>query len=308
MNYDICIIGAKDTTIKLAEYLLEYVCKIDCIITIDETTVDTSSISGYSPITGFARNHGISVYAAPEYSLRDTASVRFFQENTFGIGICMGWQRLIPLEILNRFQSGIFGFHGSCGYLPYGRGRSPLNWSIINGDTRFILNLFQYDEHADSPNVYANQMFEITPFDRIRTLQYKNLLVAYQLATRLIEDYKNGSIRISHKENDFNLFYPKRTPADGRISFHAKTREIYNLIRGVGKPFPGAFMYLEDTGAKVIVWDAIPFDAILDFSQFRPGEVVEIFDHMPLVRTIDGSLLVREYESEQEIKKGCVFI
>ena len=58
----------------------------------------------------------------------------------------------------------------------YGRGRSPLNWSVINGDTRFILNLFQYDADPDSPNVFANEMFSINPHDTIRTLQYKNIL------------------------------------------------------------------------------------------------------------------------------------
>ena len=50
MNYNICLIGTKDTTIELAKYLIDNVCMIDCIITIDEQTVDTSNISGFSPI------------------------------------------------------------------------------------------------------------------------------------------------------------------------------------------------------------------------------------------------------------------
>ncbi len=306
MNYDICIIGAKDTTIKLMQYLTKNVCGVDCVITIDETTVDTAKISGYSSISKYAAQLGVTVYQAPSYSLKDEESKRFFQENTFGIGICMGWQRLIPLEVLKQFKSGIFGFHGSCGYLPYGRGRSPLNWSIINGDTRFIMNLFQYDEKADSPNVYQNRMFEITPFDTIRTLQYKNLLVSYELVTQLIEDYRNGTIRVKSDSKDFDTLYAKRTPQDGKISFFMKTREIYNLIRGVTKPFPGAFANLEGSGEKIVVWDAIPFDGIMDFSKFQPGEVIEIFDEMPLVRTIDGSLLIREYEGECTLVKGTI--
>ncbi len=305
MNYDICIIGAKDTTIKLMKYLTENVCGIDCVITIDESTVDTAQISGYSPISQYASAAGARVYQAPSYSLKDEESKLFFKENSFGIGICMGWQRLIPQEVLKRFKYGIFGFHGSCGYLPYGRGRSPLNWSIINGDTRFILNLFQYDEKADSPNVYQNRMFEITSFDTIRTLQYKNLLVSYELVTQLIEDYRNGTIRIKRDSKDFDTLYPKRTPQDGKISFFMKTREIYNLIRGVTNPFPGAFAYIGN-GEEVAVWEAVPFDAIIDFSKFQPGEIIEVFDGMPLVRTIDGSLLIRKYESECTLAKGMV--
>lgn len=303
MNYDICLIGVKDTTISLAEYIIKNVCRIDCIITIDNKKVNTENISGYQSIAAFASEHNIRLFEASDYSLRDTASKAFFSENTFGIGVCMGWQRLIPLEVLERFAAGVFGFHGSCGYLPYGRGRSPLNWSMVEGDTRFILNLFRYDEKADSPNVYQSRMFEINIHDTIRTLQYKNLIVSYDLVAMLIDDYKSGTIKINTKSNDFDSFYPKRRPKDGKISFIQKTREIYNLIRGVTAPFPGAFCFIKKSNEKVTIWHAVPFDMLLDFSAYQPGEVIEVFDGMPLIRTIDGSLLIRQYESTTLLDK-----
>ncbi|MBQ7217085.1 MAG: hypothetical protein IJP54_00430 [Synergistaceae bacterium] len=306
MHYDICVIGTKDTTIKLAEYLCENICRLDLIITIDPSAVNTANISGYSPVSDYARQKNISLFTARDYSLQDSESAEFFGSSTFGLGICMGWQRLIPKSVLESFSAGIFGFHGSCGYLPYGRGRSPLNWSVINGDTRFILNLFRYDEHADSPNVYKNRMFEVNPHDTIRTLQYKNILVSYELVSSLIKDYKAGTVRINTAAKDFSTLYPKRTPEDGRIDFHAKTREIYNLVRGVTKPFPGAFCFLRDGGHKVLVWDAVPFDSVMDFSGYEAGEVIEVFDGMPIVRTIDGSLLIRDYDCERKIVKNDV--
>lgn len=173
MRYELCVIGTKDTTIKLIEHLTSNAYKVDCIITVNENYIDKKRISGFKAVYDFGKKNGITVFATKDYSLEDDESVTFFDGNIFGIGICMGWQRLIPKYVLDRFEYGIFGFHGSCGYLPYGRGRSPLNWSIINGDTRFILNLFQYDEEADSPNVYRNVMFEINEYDTIRTLQYR---------------------------------------------------------------------------------------------------------------------------------------
>ena len=306
MNYNICLIGTKDTTMEWAKYLIDNVCMIDCIITIDEQTVDTSNISGFSPIDEFATKYNISIFKSKSYSLKDEESKQFFENNTFGIGICMGWQRLIPPEVLKIFRSGIFGFHGSCGYLPYGRGRSPLNWSIINGDTRFIMNLFKYDEYADSPNIYQNRMFEINPFDTIRTLQYKNLLVSFDLVKNLIYDYKNNNIKINKNSNDFDTVYNKRGPDDGKISFLLKTREIYNLIRGVTKPFPGAFAFLNNSEEKIIIWKATMFDSIIDLSGYKPGEVVEVFDNMPIIRTIDGSIIINDYESKKKLTKKDV--
>lgn len=306
MHYDICVIGTKDTTIKLAEYLSENICSPDLIITIDPSAVNTANISGYSPVSDYAREKNTALFMAADYSLQDEASAKFFGSSTFGLGVCMGWQRLIPKSVLDRFSAGIFGFHGSCGYLPYGRGRSPLNWSIINGDTRFILNLFKYDEHADSPNVYKNRMFEINPHDTIRSIQYKNILLSYELVSSLIKDYRAGAIRINTASKDFSTLYPKRKPEDGKIDFRCKTRDIYNLIRGVTAPFPGAFCCLRDGGYKVQVWNAVPFDSVMDFSGYEAGEVIEIFDGMPIVRTLDGSLLIRKYECEKSIVKGDI--
>ena len=235
--------------------------------------------------------------------MQDEKSHMFFEKNTFEIAVCMGWQRLIPEYVLNSFSIGIFGFHGSCGYLPYGRGRSPLNWSVINGDKRFILNLFKYDNGVDSPNVYQNKMFEISPHDDIRTLQYKNLLCSFEMIGNLLEDYEKGTISIKTDSKDFDSLYLKRTPQDGKINFHEKTRSIYNLVRGVTSPFPGAFCFKKGSQEKILIWKVIPFDGIMDFSKYRVGEVIEVFDGKPIVRTVDGSILIENYEAELEIRK-----
>lgn len=79
MNYDICLIGVKDTTIRLAEYIMKNVCKIDCIISIDSRRVNTENISGYQSISSFANENTIKLFEAPDYSLKDIESKRFFQ-------------------------------------------------------------------------------------------------------------------------------------------------------------------------------------------------------------------------------------
>lgn len=304
MNYRISIFGAKDTTYEIIEYIENNLGKIDLIVTIDETVLESSNVAGFKSLRSLAEKYGITIFETKDYTMQDEMCRNFFEENTFELGISMGWQRLIPEYILDRYKYGIFGFHGSCGYLPYGRGRSPLNWSVINGDSRFIMNLFQYDKNADSPNVYDNVMFEINSFDTIRTIQYKNLLCAKDLISRLIKSYKNNTIVINRETHDFDFWYGKRGPKDGKIEFTKKTREIYNLIRGVTKPFPGAFAYCGEK--KVIIWDAVPFDQLLNFSNYCPGQVVDVFDGKPIIRTVDGSLLVREYESVMVLKERDV--
>lgn len=305
MKYQVVVFGVKDTTGSIVEFIQNNICKVDLVVTISQAVLQKNQVSGYKGLSFLTEKYGIPVREVDSYALKDEATLAFFAENEFDIGISMGWQRLVPAEVLDRFQYGVFGFHGNCAYLPYGRGRSPLNWSIINGDTRFILNLFRYDEKADSPNIFANEMCAITPHDTVRSMQYKNIICSQNLIKKLLTAYRAGNITIHQESKDFDSWYEKRTAADGKIDFCGKTRDIYNLIRGVTAPFPGAFAYVGQE--KVIVWDAVPFDEMLDFSAYRPGEVIAVFDGNPIVRTVDGSLLIRKYEAAVEIRQGDLF-
>lgn len=300
MKYKVVVFGVKDTSENIVSFIQENICPVDLVITISQEVTKKNQVAGYRGLSILTDKYGIPVHEADSYFLTDDKTVRLMENNEFDIGISMGWQRLIPPSVLDKFKYGIYGFHGNCGYLPFGRGRSPLNWSIILGDTRFNLNLFRYDEKADSPNVFATEMFSITPHDDIRTAQYKNMICSKKLIRKLLADYQRGTITIKSESKDFDSWYEKRTAADGKIDFRTRTREIYNLIRGVAAPFPGAFAYVR--GLKLTVWEAHPFDEMMDFSDYAPGQVIDIFDGKLIVRTVDGSLLIDRYECEEEVK------
>lgn len=304
MKYRVVVFGVKDTSENIVSFIQEQICPVDLLITISPEVTKKNQVSGYKGLSVLTKRYGIPVHEADSYFLTDEKTQKFIRENEFDIGISMGWQRLIPPSVLDAFKYGIYGFHGNCGYLPFGRGRSPLNWSIILGDTRFNLNMFRYDEKADSPNVFATEMFSITPHDDIRTAQYKNMICSKNLIKKLLRAYKEDHIVIRTESKDYDSWYQKRTAADGKIDFHARTREIYNLIRGVAAPFPGAYAMIGEE--KVTVWEAHPFDEMIDFSAYAPGEVIDVFDQKPVVRTVDGSLLIDRYECARRIAVGDV--
>lgn len=304
MKYKVVVFGVKDTSENIVSFIQKEICPVDLIITISPEVTKRNQVSGYKGLSVLTEKYGIPVHEADSYFLTDEKTQKLMRENQFDIGISMGWQRLIPKSVLDCFQYGVYGFHGNSGYLPFGRGRSPLNWSVILGDTRFNLNLFRYDEKADSPNVFATEMFSITPHDDIRTVQYKNMICSKRLIRRLLAAYKSGHIEIRTDSKDFDSWYEKRTAADGKIDFHSRTRDIYNLIRGVAAPFPGAFAFCKDE--EVRIWAAHPFDEMIDFSAYAPGEVIDVFDGRPVVRTVDGSLLIDRYESSLVLGTGDI--
>ena len=196
MKYRVVVFGVKDTSENIVSFIQEQICPVDLVITISPEVTKKNQVSGYKGLSVLTKRYGIPVHEADSYFLTDEKTQKFIRENEFDIGISMGWQRLIPPSVLDAFKYGIYGFHGNCGYLPFGRGRSPLNWSIILGDTRFNLNMFRYDEKADSPNVFATEMFSITPHDDIRTAQYKNMICSKNLIKKLLRAYKEDHIEI----------------------------------------------------------------------------------------------------------------
>ncbi|MBR6390608.1 MAG: hypothetical protein IKS16_04610 [Lachnospiraceae bacterium] len=304
MHYKVVVFGVKDTSENIIEFIQNEICPVDLVMTISPEVTKKNEVSGYKGLSFLTDKYGIPVHEADSYGLTDEKTTAFMEANTFDIGISMGWQRLVPASVLDRFKFGVYGFHGNAGYLPFGRGRSPLNWSIILGDTRFNLNLFRYDEKADSPNIFATETFQIGPCDDIRTAQYKNMIVSKRLIRRLLAAYEAGEVSIRTESKDYDSWYTKRTAADGLVDFRGRTRDIYNLIRGVAAPFPGAYAYISDR--RITIWSAQPFDEMIDFSGYAPGEVADIFDGRLVVRTVDGSLLINRYDYDGEIHIGDI--
>ena len=99
-------------------------------------------------------------------------------------------------------------------------------------------------------------MFQLNEHEDIRTAQYMTMMCSKNLIKKLLTTYlETGTVKIRTDSKDFDSWYNKRTAKDGKIDFTDRTRNIYNLIRGVAAPFPGAFCYAdtEDDAHKVTV-------------------------------------------------------
>ena len=302
MKYKVVVFGTKQSTVSLID---EFKDDIDLVVTINDN--NSYSISGKGDVIDCAKYNNIECYSTDDYSLKSCEE--FFENNEFEIGISYGWQRLIPNSILGKFKHGVYGTHASPLGLPYGKGRSPLNWSIIRGFKQVYFNLFKYEVKADSGMIYSTTKFEINDWDTIESIKIKDLMVTKNQVGSLIVDYKNGSIKLfPQKDNIEETFFPKRSPKDGKIDLTSSVRDIHNLIRGVTKPFPGAFLMCDDV--KITIWDAVPFDNQLDFSQYEVGEIIEFVEGTWrfILKLVDGTLLVNDFECEDRstLKTGVI--
>ena len=296
LQKNVAVVGCKHTTQDLIEGLARYGYPIDHCITISPEQGHEAQVAGYHELRPYLEKQDIPYTLVEKYNLRSKSDQEHLLNLQFDLLLVMGWQRLIPDWWLESLSIGAFGMHGSNKPLPRGRGRSPMNWSLIQGKTIFFTHLFQYLPGVDDGPIAGVQIFDITPHDTCLTLHMKNLIAMTQLCARLIPSLLDGTIKLKPQPTEGVSFYPKRSAEDGLIYWNDSTADIYNLIRAVTRPFPGAFTLLDDDpNQNYNIWHAIPFDTHLLWPDARSGEIVEVFyDGQYVVKTGDSSLLVIE--------------
>ena len=292
------VAGCKHTTLEFIDGMARLGHGIDQCITISPELGDSQAVAGYMDLRQPLQERGVPVHTTGTYSLREDKDAEELRPLELDLLFVIGWQRLIPDWYLETLSIGAFGMHGSSRPLPWGRGRSPMNWSLIQGENRFMTHLFRYRPGIDDGDIVGVQCFDITPHDTCLTLHYKNTLSMIRLAADLLPSLLDGTAEFHEQDEEGATYYPKRTAEDGLLDWTASTIEIHNLIRAVTKPFPGAFTFLDDDeAARQLIWRAVPFDTHLTWEQAEPGTIVEQFATGDfIVRTGEGSLLVLDWE------------
>jgi methionyl-tRNA formyltransferase len=255
---------------------------------------EAEHISGYDDLGQVAARYDIPVYRPASYTLRAAEDREFFECEQFDLLVQGGWQRLFPQQVLETLRIGAIGAHGSSDFLPKGRGRSPLNWSIIEGRQRFILHLFLIKPGIDDGDIFDYDIFDITPFDSISTLNMKYAIVAARMLERSTPRLLDGTLKATPQQGTPS-YYTKRSPDDGLIDWEElDVWQIHNWVRSLTRPYPGAFALLQ--GTMTTIWKATVFDTRIIYENASYGEVVEVFDHSLVVNCRGGLLLVEDWE------------
>ena len=294
LNKKIVLVGCLEEGWDLFQSLSKNGVNFDHIVTVHPSDKEKHAISGYKDFSDIAEKYNIPIYHVRSYSLKDQADIDFFREHKFDLLIQGGWQRLFPEAVLDTLSIGAIGVHGSSDFLPKGRGRSPMNWSLIEDKKRFIMHLFLIKPGIDDGDVFDYEFFDINEFDTIKTLYYKKTILTKRMILRNIPKLLSGDIKTTPQEG-IPSYYPKRTPDDGLIDWEEMdVRYIYNFVRAQTKPYPGAFGTID--GKKYKIWGSKVFDTRISYPDHKYGACVEKFENDMVINCRGGLLLVDDYE------------
>jgi UDP-4-amino-4-deoxy-L-arabinose formyltransferase/UDP-glucuronic acid dehydrogenase (UDP-4-keto-hexauronic acid decarboxylating) len=202
------------------------------------------------------------------------------------------YRRLLGPELLAVPRVAALNLHGSL--LPAYRGRAPLNWVLVNGETRTGVTLHHMTLAADAGDIVAQRPISIDPDDTAFTLYERMVKVGVEL---LLETYPavlaNTAARVV-QDHARATTVPRRRPEDGRIEWTWPAARIFSMIRAVADPYPGAFV--GDGPARLRLWSASMLEGSAGGA--APGTIVRIVPSRGIaVATGQGLLLITRLQS-----------
>ncbi len=200
-------------------------------------------------------------------------------------------RNMIRDDILTIPRLGAFNMHGSL--LPKYRGRVPINWAIINGEQKTGVTLHHMVKRADAGDIVDQEAVPIGPDETAREVFERVVTAARSVLERQIEAIKAGTAPRRAQDETQATYFGGRKPEDGRIDWSQNAVQIFNLIRAVTQPYPGAFTVVK--GKKLFIWWAKPLPGVGG----TPGQVIAV-DPLVVAAGSGGLEIVNaEWEDEE---------
>lgn len=177
------------------------------------------------------------------------------------------YRSMIPAEVLAMAPHGAFNMHGSL--LPKYRGRVPVNWAVLHGETETGATLHAMEAKPDAGYIVDQTAVPILPDDTAGQVFEKVTVAAEQTLWRALPAMKAGQTPKRPNRLADGSYFSGRKPEDGRIDFGQPAAAVYNLIRAVAPPYPGAFTDI--AGRRFIVAQARRLEGGTVPAGLRPG-------------------------------------
>ncbi|MDO4234152.1 bifunctional UDP-4-amino-4-deoxy-L-arabinose formyltransferase/UDP-glucuronic acid oxidase ArnA [Pseudomonas sp.] len=179
------------------------------------------------------------------------------------------YRNLLSEPLLATARHGAFNLHGSL--LPKYRGRAPANWVLVNGETETGVTLHRMVKRADAGAILAQQKVSIERSDTGLSLHAKLRDAASNLLRDALPQLALGKLSETAQDESQATCFGRRTAADGKIDWKNPAEQLFNLVRAVTQPYPGAFCAVGEH--KLIVWQA---EVVKGNEGLAPGRVISV--------------------------------
>jgi len=247
----------------------------------------------FDSVAELAASHNIPVYA-PE-DINHPLWVRKINDLAPEIIFSFYYRNLVQSPILDIPQNGCLNLHGSL--LPQYRGRAPINWVLVNGETRTGVTLHYMTTRPDDGDIVSQTPIEIAEDDTAVSLHKKAAAAAGKMLDEVLPALRAGEAPRVPQDHANASYYGGRTPADGEIDWAMPAFKIRDLVRAVTRPFPGAFSHMGDR--KCFFWAV---SEVSGGEDAKPGAVLSV--DPPVIACKTGALRIEAGQQEDDVFMG----
>ena len=191
----------------------------------------------FGSVAELARSKGIATVISEELDPRELEDRLAHLSPDFIFSFY--YRRMLPPALLATARRGAFNLHGSL--LPKYRGRAPVNWAVLKGETETGATLHEMVAKPDAGRIVDQEPVPIGPDETAGEVMTKVAAAAERVLRRSIGKLVAGTAQLKPQDLKSGSYFGGRRPEDGRIDWSRSALEIHNLVRAVAPPYPGAF-------------------------------------------------------------------
>lgn len=249
----------------------------------------------FQSVPRLAREAGLPTYTPDDPNTEEfVALIRALQPELL---FSFYYRHMLKAPLLALPSRGCLNLHGS--YLPHYRGRCPVNWVLVNGESETGVTLHYMVEKPDAGDIVAQRQVPIRFEDTAATLYEKLTAAAGALFSETLPLLAAGTAPRVAQDHSQASYFGGRKPADGHFDWAWAAERIYNLVRAVTHPYPGAFT--EFGGRKLLVWQCLPVGD--ESAAAPPGTITALTPEGPVLATGQDHLLLHTVQLEGEAER-----
>jgi methionyl-tRNA formyltransferase len=263
--------------------------KIIAVLT-DKKSIETINFCNKNNVPCFAGN------------ARDDKCLIFMKQYKNSILFSVNYLFLFDEQAIQLFKYK-FNIHGSL--LPKYRGRTPHIWAIINNEKKTGITIHDITLECDAGDIFSQKIMPIKHSDTGASVLRKYFFHYPRIIEEFLRTFRDQKTIKRKQDETLMTYFGKRTPEDGGINWDWQRERIYNWVRALAPPHPGAFCFLENT--KIII-NRIVLSDFGFFYHIDNGTIVTVAKNSFIVKTPNGCIEVIDYSivGDTVLSKGDV--
>ena len=315
----IVYMGTPEFAVAPLKALLDNKQKVVAVVTVADKPSGRGQKVNESAVKKFAVENGIPVLQPVK--LRDPEFLAQLKALKADLFVVVAF-RMLPEEVWSMPKLGTFNLHASL--LPQYRGAAPINWAIINGESRTGVTTFMIDKQIDTGGIILRQDILIGKDETAGEIHDKLMEIGADMVVQTTQGLidRNVDTRVQKsfiQGSEVLKPAPKLTRELCHIDWDDSTKQVYNLIRGLS-PYPAAYTELVEDGSAPIqlkIYSAEPVDPVIlsgvlslpkdgakDLVTEPSGKIVSDGKSYLWITTKDGAISLKEVQLAGKKRMG----